>query len=171
MLERNNFETEMAPATNGCERQRPSLEQAVQREGDNKPLRMVWLAAPRQGSRRWREWLEQLRRSARAKIAAWVLAGTGLGLAAGLVIGWIIWPVEWTNVPYAWLEPQRQTAVIETLTDLYAYNQNSNAIMRVAGEWPQAAGLACQLAAQESDPIRTIQYIGLAHRLNGRGCE
>lgn len=151
MIERHEFDTETA--VNGTE-----------------PQTRVIMMLPRHEFP-WREWLDALRQSARAKIAAWLLAGAGIGLAAGLAAGWLLWPVEWTNISYTNLEPQRQTAVIETLADLYAYNQESNAIMRIAGEWPEAAGLACDLASHETDRIRQIQYIGLAYRLNGEGCK
>lgn len=144
-------------------------EQVPNADNQQRPAMMMF--APRPQSQPWRQWLETLRQSARARLLAIVTASVGIGLGAGLTVGWLIWPVEWSNISYRELEPHRQTAVIETLTDLYAYNQNSNAIMRVAGEWPQAAGIACQLAAESGDPIRRIQFIGLAHRLNGEGCD
>lgn len=93
-----------------------------------------------------------------------------IGFLAGLIYAWLINPVVWTNVPYDWLGEGEKTAVIYAMSDLSAYDPDSNRLTAITYKWPGVDRDICSLAMTETDTARQIRLVGLAYRVNGRGC-
>ena len=94
-----------------------------------------------------------------------------IGLVIGLIYAWLINPVVWTNVPYAWLGESEKTAIIYAMSDLSAYDLDSNRLTAITHKWPEIDLDICLLASNEPDMAQRIRLIGLAYRVNGGGCE
>lgn len=92
------------------------------------------------------------------------------GLLVGLFLGWVAWPVEWTNVPFSLLGETEQRAVVQAASDLNAYDMASPAVTRMTRGWSSDA-VACQLAAETTDMAERVRLLSLAYRINGIGCE
>lgn len=93
------------------------------------------------------------------------------GVIVGLpILGWLVWPVQWTDAPLSILTPPHQAIVVELAADLAAYDSLSPRVAAAAYQWPGMADVACQLAGQESDPAQMARFISLAYRVNGSGC-
>lgn len=100
----------------------------------------------------------------------YVIAFT-LGMVIGLVVlGWGLFPVQWTNVPYTLLGDAEKTILLDLANDLNAYNPQSPQVERLSKQWGEIDDLACTVAEQETDPARKVQLMALAFRINGKGC-
>lgn len=111
--------------------------------------------------------LEWLLRNGRQSFIIGLVAGLFIGL---VVLGWWLFPVQWTAVPYDLLGDNEKAILLDMASDLNAYNQASPQVQRLAQEWGEIDDLACAAAEQEPDPARRIQYMALAYHINGRGC-
>lgn len=109
----------------------------------------------------WREYLNKL--TANQKIAVGILAG----LTIGLIIGWLVWPVEWTDAGYESLTPGRQAEVIRLTSWVYAFSGNEAMVNNVLGDFPTLPETGCQmviLSPDEADRLRllaTFRVVGL----------
>ena len=98
-----------------------------------------------------------------------------LALAAGVVIGlpilgWWLWPVEWTNSTYAELAPNHQQAVVDMAADLLAVDPlNPNAI-RFIHLYPGLQLDTCELAEQTVDVNIQARRRALAYKVTGQDC-
>ncbi len=109
------------------------------------------------------------------KYPAWsMLAAFVVGLVIGLVVlGWWLFPVEWTNATPGQLAPQYQQAYVKTVSDLYAFTGNAEMVQQALGGWAgDVSGdqAACTLAASTSDPSEIARLEAVAAVVNGTGC-
>jgi hypothetical protein len=97
----------------------------------------------------------------------------GIGLFIGLVVlGWWIWPVEWTGATYTHLTPEDKGVLVQIASDLNAYDQNSPAVQQLRQKWPELDQLACFVV--QNQPVaedEKIRLVSLAYKINQRGCE
>ena len=119
------------------------------------------------------EWLNSLRHQARAIIAAKLAALFSLGVAAGLVYGWIIDPVQWTGATLSQMPDPTKIVLVESLADLTAYNPNSLRLAQVSTQWDAAemAYIACWLRSQGDDDAAGARFEYVAVRLTGANCD
>jgi hypothetical protein len=97
--------------------------------------------------------------------------GLAVGLVIGLVIlGWWLFPVQWTDVPYDLLGTEEKAVLLEMASDLNAYGPASERVQDLAARWGEIDDLACAAAGQEPDPARRVQFMALAYYINGHGC-
>jgi hypothetical protein len=93
-----------------------------------------------------------------------------VGLFIGLVVlGWWLWPVEWTNAGFAHLGPDEQEAIVEAASDLNAFDLLSPRVAQLMRGWDGDV-MACQLAEETADVTEYIRLVALAYRVNGTGC-
>jgi hypothetical protein len=98
-----------------------------------------------------------------------------LALAAGVVIGlpilgWWLWPVEWTDSTYKELAPPHQQAVVDMAADLLAVDPlNPNAI-RFIHLYPGLHLDTCELAEQTVDVNIQARRRALAYKVTGQDC-
>lgn len=125
-----------------------------------RPAREMWVTAVFRGL-----WCKMSKAQALA-------VGLGLGLVIGLpLLGWWLWPVEWTNASFNELAPAEQALVIETVADYYAYSADPVRVGAVLNGWRDGESLICAMAAQEDDFWARARLISIAAVRNGRGCE
>ena len=94
-----------------------------------------------------------------------------IGLVIGLVVlGWGLFPVQWTDVPYTMLGDDEKVVLLDLASDLNAYNPQSERVINLAQKWGEIDDLACATAELETDPVRKVQLMALAYRINGKGC-
>lgn len=105
-----------------------------------------------------------------SKAQAWAL-GLALGMVIGLpLLGWWLWPVEWTNASFNELAPAEQALVIETVADYYSYSADPVRVAAVLNGWQDGESLICAMAAQEDDFWARARLISIAAVRNGKGC-
>lgn len=98
-----------------------------------------------------------------------------LALAAGVVIGlpilgWWLWPVEWTNSTYAELAPNHQQAVVDMAADLLAVDPTNPAAIRFIYLYPGLQLDTCELAEQTVDVNIQARRRALAYKVTGQDC-
>jgi hypothetical protein len=99
------------------------------------------------------------------------LISFAIGVIMGLVVlGWWLFPIQWTHVPYGLLGEQEKAILLDIASDLNAYNPQSPQVQRLVNEWGEIDVLACAAAELEAKPTRKIQLMALAYRINGQGC-
>lgn len=95
-----------------------------------------------------------------------------IGAIFGLVVlGWGLWPVEWTGGSYRDLTAEDQALLIQVATDLNVYDVNNPALVELQRRWPEIDELACFVASQQVSEDEKIKLIYLAYQVNQRGCE
>lgn len=99
-----------------------------------------------------------------------------LALAAGVVIGlpilgWGLWPVEWTNSTYAELAPNHQQAVVDMAADLLAVDPTNPAAIRFIYLYPGLQLDTCELAEQTVDVTIQARRRALAYKVTGQDCQ
>jgi hypothetical protein len=96
-----------------------------------------------------------------------------VGLIIGLVVlGWGLFPVQWTGGGPQHLSATDQATYLQALADLYSYEPaNTARINEALGRWPEADQATCDLAAVATDPAVASRLIAMAAVLNGRGCD
>ena len=94
------------------------------------------------------------------------------GIGIGLYYGWVINPVEWTNITYSNLQPSDKALLLDLATDLSVYDANNPALVDLQNRWSEVDELACYVAnsgqVSNEDEIK-LTY--LAYRINQKGCE
>lgn len=98
-----------------------------------------------------------------------------LALAAGVVIGlpilgWGVWPVEWTNSTFNELAPAHKQAVIDMATDLYAKDPMNPNVIRFVYLYPGVQDDTCTLAETAVDPAVQARRRALAYKVSGQDC-
>ena len=110
------------------------------------------------------------------KYPVWsMLAAFGIGLIIGLVVlGWWLFPVEWTNATPGQLAPQYQETYVKMVAELYSFNNNTEMVQQALGGWAgDVTGdqVACNLAASTTDPAERARLEAVAGIVNGgAGC-
>jgi len=102
----------------------------------------------------------------------WLSIGAAfvLGLIIGLVVlGWYVWPVEWTDATPAQLAPEYQSAYVKMTADLYSLNNNTEMVQQALGGWGGDV-VACNLAESTTDEGERARLEATATAVNGVGC-
>ena len=98
-----------------------------------------------------------------------LLIGAIFGLT---VLGWYVWPVEWTGGTYEHLTLEDKALLIQVATDLNVYDVNNPALAELQRRWPEIDELACFVAAHGNvAESEKIELVYLAKQVNQRGCE
>lgn len=107
--------------------------------------------------------------SKRTIAIACFVAGALFGL---VVLGWYVWPVEWTGMSYTELTPADKGLLIEVASDLAVYEADNPSLIELQQRWPELDDLACYLVNnQQVTPEDEIKLVYLAYKLNKRGCD
>ncbi len=109
------------------------------------------------------------------KYPAWsMLAAFIVGLLIGLVVlGWGLFPVEWTDATPGQLSPQYQQGYVKMVSELYAFTGNAEMVQQALGGWAgDVSGdeVACSMAATATDPSEQARLEAVAGVVNGVGC-
>ena len=101
----------------------------------------------------------------------WLVAAAFIvGLIIGLVVlGWWLWPVEWTDATPAQLDTVYQNAYVKMTADLYSLNGNVEMVQAALGGWGGDV-VACQMAAETTDSSERARLEAVATVTNGTGC-
>lgn len=99
-----------------------------------------------------------------------IISGLVCGLALGLMVGWVWWPVEYTGATYEHLTPADKATLIELATNLNVYNPNDPALVQLQNKWPEIDDLACFVARQGVTQEQEIRLTYLAYQVNQVGC-
>ncbi len=109
------------------------------------------------------------------KYPGWSLAGAFLlGLIIGLpILGWWLWPVEWTDATPGQLSPEYQEIYVTMVSELYAFTGDTAMVQEAMGGWAgDVSGdeVACSVAATATDPAARARLEATATVVNGSGC-
>lgn len=94
------------------------------------------------------------------------------GIGLGLYYGWIVAPVEWTNITYQNLRAADKALLLELATDLSVYDANNPRLLELQNRWSEVDELACYVVnSGQVDTEEQIKLTYLAYRINQKGCE
>jgi len=105
------------------------------------------------------------RRPSNAVIAAFVI-GAIFGL---VVLGWYVFPVQWTGAGIPELAPADQEYVLRNVAELYSFDGDSAKVERALSGWGGEA-IACQMAEASSDPADAARLRAIANVITGQEC-
>lgn len=92
------------------------------------------------------------------------------GLIIGLVVlGWGLFPVEYTGADPSGLFPEYQAQLVRNAAELYAFDNNQERLRNTIGNWGGDA-VACELAKTSLDPADQERLVAAATIVNGTGC-
>lgn len=95
-----------------------------------------------------------------------------IGAIFGLtVLGWYVWPVEWTGGTYEHLTIEDKALLIELATDLNVYDASNPSLVELQRRWPELDSLACFVASGDVSEDEKIKLVYLAYQVNQKGCE
>lgn len=99
-----------------------------------------------------------------------IAAAFVIGLIIGLVVlGWYVWPVEWTDATPAQLAPEYKSAYVKMTADLYSLTGNAEIVQQALGGWGGDVE-ACNLAETTADAGERARLEAVATVVNGAGC-
>ena len=100
-----------------------------------------------------------------------VLVAFVAGLAIGLfVLGWGLFPVEWTGAGPQDMAEADQARYIRAVADLYSFQGDQQKVREALGGWGGDVA-ACQLAATSADPAEVARLEAVASVVSGQpGC-
>jgi hypothetical protein len=108
------------------------------------------------------------------KYPGWSIAGAFiLGLIIGLpILGWWLWPVEWTDATPGQLAPEYQQAYVRGVSELYAFTGDAAMVQTALGGWSDVNGdaVACSMAETATDPAERARLVATASVVNSVGC-
>ncbi len=92
------------------------------------------------------------------------------GLLIGLVVlGWGLFPVQYTGTDPSGLFPDYQAVFIRNAAELYSFDNNQEKLRSALRGWGGDA-LACELASSSSDAGDQARLVAAATIVNGQGC-
>ena len=92
------------------------------------------------------------------------------GLLIGLVVlGWGLFPVQYTGTDPSGLFPDYQAVFIRNAAELYSFDNNQEKLRSALSGWGGDA-LACELASSSSDIGDQARLVAAATIVNGQGC-
>ncbi len=92
------------------------------------------------------------------------------GLIIGLVVlGWGLFPVQYTGADPSGLFPEYQAVFVRNAAELYAFDNNQEKLRGALSGWGGDA-VACELAKSSIDPADQQRMIAAATIVNGTGC-
>lgn len=92
-----------------------------------------------------------------------------VGVLFGLVVlGWWLWPVEYTGARVANLVDGDKQAYVRMVSDLYAQNGDQGKVQTALAGWGDVT--ACQMAAATTDVAEVARLTAVAQIVNGQGC-
>jgi len=93
-----------------------------------------------------------------------------VGLFIGLVVlGWWLWPVEWTGAGLQDLTTTNQELFVRTVAELYSFDGDTAKVTEALGGWG-GDSVACQLAQTSADPAQRARLEAVAAIVNNQGC-
>jgi hypothetical protein len=93
------------------------------------------------------------------------------GLFIGLVVlGWGLFPVQWTGAGPAQLAPADQANYLIALADSFAVRGNAETAQNSLRGWPEANEAICNLAATQTDPSSIANLNNLVVANGGQPC-
>ena len=98
-----------------------------------------------------------------------------LGLIIGLpILGWGLWPVQWTDAPPQALAQSDKDKILRTVSELYSLDgNNADKVRGTLSAWApaDAAKAICdQSANRATDPAEQARLEAIAFVLNGQDC-
>lgn len=93
------------------------------------------------------------------------------GVLVGLVIlGWWLWPVQWTSAWPVDLAPSDRALYLQMVGDLYSYQLDPVRVARALNSFSTDAAEVCALVAETQEPGARIRLVAIAAVRNGYGC-
>jgi hypothetical protein len=93
-----------------------------------------------------------------------------IGLSLGLLMGWVVWPVKWTDAGPQHLSQRDQENYLRALADLHSFDHNRERVVTNLRNWPEAGQAICTMAVNSPDPAETARLNALADVLTPGGC-
>jgi hypothetical protein len=92
------------------------------------------------------------------------------GLIIGLVVlGWGLFPVEYSGADPSGLFPEYQALFVRNAAELYSFDNNQDKLRNALSGW-QGDVMACELAQNSLDPADQQRLVAAATIVNGAGC-
>ena len=92
------------------------------------------------------------------------------GLIIGLVVlGWGLFPVQYTGTDPSGLFPEYQAVFIRNAAELFSFDNNQEKLRSALSGWGGDA-LACELAGASTDAGDQARLVAAATIVNGQGC-
>lgn len=117
----------------------------------------------------------RLGRVRRAYLALLAIPAFAVGALVGLVVlGWWLFPVEWTDAGLAQVRPEDQALVVGVAADIFAFENNLERAQRVMyWDMPEGTAVCAEWlsAKQAADDARAQRLAYLALAVRGVPCE
>lgn len=110
--------------------------------------------------------MELIERRPGPSVAVAFIAGLIIGL---VVLGWWLFPVEWTDATPAQLAPAFQENYVRSVAETYSFDNNQDKVRTALSGWGGEA-VACQMAATTTDPADAQRLTAVATVVNPQGC-
>lgn len=94
------------------------------------------------------------------------IAGVFIGL---VVLGWWLWPVQYTGARMGNLVDADQDFYVRSVSELYAFDRDQDKVQTALGGWAGDV-VACRLAAATTDAAEVARLTAVAQIVNGQGC-
>lgn len=92
-----------------------------------------------------------------------------VGVLFGLVVlGWWLWPVEYTGARFGNLVDADKQAYVRMVSELYAFDRDQGKVQTALAGWGDVT--ACQLVAATTDAAEVARLTAVAQIVNGQGC-
>ena len=93
-----------------------------------------------------------------------------VGVLFGLVVlGWWLWPVQYTGARVGNLVDADKQAYVRMVSELYAFDRDQGKVQTALSGWSGDV-TACALAAATTDAAESARLTAVAQIVNGQGC-
>ena len=110
--------------------------------------------------------MEFIREKPGTSIAAAFIVGLLFGL---VVLGWGVWPVQWTGAGLQDVNSAQQADYLRAVAERYSFDGDTNKVTQALSGWGGDA-VACQLAANSTDAADSQRLVAIAGIVSGQGC-